>query len=122
MSAFIANQSMVLTTDNLTAVATVITPPSTKVKASGGFIYLNNTTVQIVGATQGTYVQTVPVSGDLISTATKVKSESKFVLLEGDETAPIQTTLQNTVNPFDSIVIPIVVTIQSAGQVKAKAT
>lgn len=121
MGKAIATMSCVLTTDNATAQATIITPPSQKVKASA-FCYFGVLQVQVVGAMQGNLVQNAPMVGVIQPTATKVKSFEGFAVLEGDKTtAPVMCPAIDTSSGAAGV-IPVTVTIQSAGQVKAKAT
>lgn len=122
MGKAIANMSCVLTTDNATAQATIITPPSTKVKAGGAFCYFGVLQVQVVGATQGSMVQNAPMVGTIMPTATKVKSLEGFAVLEGDKTAaPVICPAIDTSSGAPAT-ISVSVTIQSAGQVKVNAS
>ena len=121
MGKAIATMSCVLTTDNATAQAVIMTPPSTKVKASA-FCYFGVLQVQVMGATQGTLVQTAPMVGVIQPTATKVKSYEGVAVLEGDKTtAPVMCPAVDSSSGAAGV-IAVTVTIQSAGQVKASAS
>ena len=105
-----------LTTDNATAKATIIDAPSTKVKAEGKGVYKTPLKVH----TQGSFTQTAPSTGTIISTAKKVKADNVLVILEGDKTnTPVQCPASEP-NTGATTTIPVTVTIQAAGQTKVK--
>lgn len=111
-------QGCTLTTDNATAQAAIIDSPSIKVKAEGKGVYKTPLTVQVVGATQGSFIQTAPSTGTIESTAQKVKAESILVILEGDKTnTPVQCPASDP-NTGATTTITVTVTVQSAGQTK----
>ena len=118
MSKFIAVQGCTLTTDNAAAQATIIDTPSMKVKAEGKGVYKTPLTVQVVGATQGNFVQTAPSVGTIESTAQKVKAENILVILESDKTnTPVQCPAADP-STGATTTIPVTVTVQAAGQTK----
>jgi hypothetical protein len=121
MGKAIATLSCVLITDNATAQATIITPPSAKVKA-GSFCYFGNLQVQVVGATQGSLVQNAPMTGTITATGVKVKSFEGQAVLENDKTlSPVMCPAIDTSSGAAGV-IAVTVTIQNAGQTKAMAT
>ena len=116
----IAVEDCTLTTDNATAKATIIDAPSTKVKAEGKGVYKTPLKVKVEGATQGSFTQTAPSTGTIISTAKKVKADNILVILEGDKTnTPVQCPATDP-NTGATTTIPVTVTIQAAGQTKVK--
>lgn len=120
MSKFIAVQGCTLITDNATAQATIIDTPSMKVKAESKGVYKTPLKVQVMGATQGSFVQTAPSIGNIESTAQKVKAENILVILEGDKTnTPVQCPATDP-NTGATTTIPVSVTVQQAGQTKVK--
>ena len=115
---FIAVQGCTLTTNNATAQATIIDTPSMKVKAEGKGVYKTPLKVQVMGATQGNFVQTDPSTGTIESTAQKVKAENILVILEGDKTnTPVQCPATDP-STGATTTIPVTVTVQAAGQTK----
>lgn len=121
MGKAIATASCVVITDNATAQAVIITPPSVKVKAQSP-CYFGTLQVQVMGATQGSFAQTAPMMGAIMPTATKVKSTEGFAVLEGDKTtAPVMCPATDP-STGATMTIPVTVTIQAAGQVKATAS
>ena len=111
-------QGCTLTTDNAAAQAIIIDSPSMKVKAEGKGVYKTPLTVQVIGATQGNFVQTAPSIGTIESTAQKVKAENILVILEGDKTnTPVQCPAIDP-NTGATTAIPVTVTVQAAGQTK----
>ena len=114
---YIAVQGCTLTTDNVTAQATIIDSPSVKVKAESNGVYKTPLTVQVVGATQGNFAQTAPSTGTIESTAQKVKAENILVILEGDKTnTPVQCPASDPNGATTTI--SVTVTVQQAGQTK----
>ena len=114
----VAVQGCTLTTDNATAQATIIDTPSIKVKAEGKGVYKTPLTVQVVGATQGSFTQTAPSTGTIESTAQKVKADNVFVILEGDKTnTPVQCIATEPSTGATTIIM-VTVTVQQAGQTK----
>lgn len=117
---YITVEDCTLTTDNATAKATIIDTPSIKVKAEGKGVYKTPLKVQVEGATQGSFTQTAPSTGTIISTAKKVKADNILVILEGDKTnTPVQCPATDP-NTGATTTIPVTVTIQAAGQTKVK--
>lgn len=121
MGKAIATASCVLTTDNASAQAVIITPPSKKVKAQNP-CYFGTLQVQVMGATQGSFTQTSPTTGTIQPTSTKVKSTEGFAILEGDKTTDPVMCPATDPSTGATTTIPVTVTIQSAGQVKATAS
>ena len=120
MSKFIAVQGCTLTTDNDTAQATIIDSPSMKVKTEGKGVYKTPLQVQVMGATQGNFVQTAPSVGTIENTAQKVKAENILVILESDKTnTPVQCPATDP-STGATTTISVTVTIQAAGQTKVK--
>ncbi|MDA0065078.1 hypothetical protein OFS07_02110 [Brachyspira hyodysenteriae] len=114
----VAVQGCTLITDNDTAQATIIDTPSIKVKAEGKGVYKTPLKVQVMGATQGNFVQTAPSVGTIESTAQKVKAENILVILEGDKTnTPVQCPATDP-EYWSNYCNPVTVTVQSAGQTK----
>lgn len=120
MSKFIAVQGCVLVTDNATAQARPIDPPSMKVKAGGKGVYKDKLTVEVTLASEGPFQQTAPMTTVINTTSTKIKAEGGiFVLLEGDKSN--NPALCVCVAPDGSTkTVPVKVTIQHAGQTKLK--
>ncbi len=127
MSKNIANESMILQVDNLIVVATIsITgSSSTKVKAISG-VYQDGLAISVTNITAPSAGATIPDPGpyneNIASSATKVKAETKLVLLEGDTSGTINATpkIPSSPNPID-FPVSFKVEISSAGQIKAKA-
>ena len=116
--AYIAVQGCTLTTDNATAQALITDSPSAKVMAGGLGVYVSPLNIQVLGATQGSFTQTAPMTGTIESTAQKVKADGAFVILEGDKTSsPVQCSATDT-SSGATAVIAVTVTVQSAGQTK----
>lgn len=114
----IANANCILTTDNPTAQAIILDAPSVKVMAGGAGVYKSPLNVQVVGATSGSFTQTAPMQGVIISSATKVLADNMLVILEGDKTqVPVMCPATDP-STGATMTIPVNVSVQSAGQVK----
>lgn len=120
MSKFIAVQGCTLTVDNSTAQAQIIDTPSMKVKAENKGVYKTPLKVQVTAASQGSFIQTAPMVGNIVSTAQKIKAENILVILEGDKTASPVMCPASDPSTGASMTIPVTVTIQQAGQTKVK--
>ena len=119
MAENIANTDLTLNHDADLATLNITTPPSTKTKADGSFIYKGPLSVSVTAAQKGTCGTAAGVV-TINPTATKVKDGGSFVSRETDQgTGTVNGTL--TVFPFSACSFPITVDIQDGGQDKAKA-
>lgn len=114
---YIAVLGCTLSTNNATARASIIDMPSAKALINNNGIYKTPLKVQVVGASQGSFTQTAPAIGNIISTAKKVKAENILVILEGDKTdIAVQCP---AINPDGATtIISVTVKIEKAGQNK----
>lgn len=96
--------------------ASITTPPSTKVKADGKPVYRGTLTISITGYT-GQGISGGAGVGTLTGSAQKIKIESQPAVLEGDQ-ATISVTGATPAGP--PATVPVTVSIQNAGQDKAK--
>lgn len=121
---FIAVQGCVLKVNNLTAVATITTPPSDKVLASSP-CYAGDLSVIVNGGTIGnppTITQSTPGNGTINAGALKVLIGNKPAVLEGDKNLiPI---IADGIESSTGVTVPnaftFIVEIQSAGQTKVQ--
>lgn len=96
----------------------IVTPPSTKVKAGGVGVHINNMAIVITGGTDG-MVTAASGSGTFPATASKVKADGALVLRKGDQSIDIVMT---GVNPDSSPgTYTTKVEIDDPGQDKVKA-
>jgi hypothetical protein len=118
LSKDIATTAMTLTCTDGGAAVAVPGQASTKVKAGGSFIYAGNLAVTVSGATQGT-CGSAGGPGTIIPTAIKCKSGGNFVIRKDDKaTFSISGTDTGSGAACN---FSVTVTVQNAGQTKAKA-
>ncbi len=117
----VATISSILSTDNATAAATLLNTPSNKVSILGNMVLINGTTVQIVGASSGSFVQTAPITAAIQPSQTKVLVDSNAVLLQGDKTAQTTITLTDA-SSGATMTLPVTAEIANANQTKVSVS
>ena len=99
---------------------TITSSPSTKCKATGKFIYRGTVSFNFTGGNaSGIVPGSISCTGTISPTATKVKADGSFCILEGDTGSMSGTgTSQSSGNP----IVPVSgsVEISDAGQNKAR--
>ena len=121
----IAVEGMTVLAD-LPVVAVVTPDPATGTKTSAtALVYRDGDTIQVSNITDPTAGATIPdpaiYEAKMISSATRVKSESVLVLLDGDESETIDATPQIPGSPPVDYPVSFKCTITVPGQIKAKA-
>ena len=106
----------------VTRSASWIDPSSTKVKGEGDGFHLDQDQVQVaVGATDGTCTTTVPGTGNMPATATKVKeTDSDKLVLRVDDEVTVSAITGVTMVP-GPCTLDVTVKITAAGQNKVLA-
>jgi len=111
----IAVQGMTLSSTFGTA--SVTNSGSVKTKATGKSVFREKVSFSVSGATSGTCVG-VPITGDILATATKTKADNKFVNRKDDE--KIVSISGTDSGSGASCSFSTTVKIANAGQSKAK--
>lgn len=112
---------VITTTPTVPGTATIPTPPSTKVKAGGAFIYRGIVQCVVKDVTEPGWAQTTPATGIFTVTSTKVKVDGQFVLRQTDQATDIEVELQQTSSPFNKKTVIVNVIVSVAGQTKVLA-
>lgn len=114
--AYIATQSCILVTDNTTAQAKITSLPESNIKINDTPIYCAPLTGVISGASQGSMVQTAPISFTIqAKQIVGVKANDKSIVGMGDASEPVMITVTDS-SSGASATIPVTVTVQDAGQ------
>lgn len=114
--AYIATQSCILITDNATAQAQINSPPESNIMIDNVPIYCAPLTGMIIGASQGSMVQTAPMPFTIqAKQIIGVKANNKGIIGMGDASEPAMVTVTDPVSGATAT-IPVTVTVQDAGQ------
>lgn len=114
--AYIATQSCILVTDNATAQAQINSSPESNIMVNNAPIYCAPLMGMIIGASQGSMVQTVPKPFTIqAKQIIGVKANNKGIIGMGDASEPVTVTVTDP-SSGASVDISVTVTVQDAGQ------
>ena len=102
------------------APATFTGAPSTKMKAGGNFVHLDQVQVTIpAGVTDGTCTTNAPGIGNMSATAVKVSAEGKKVIRKEDSLTV--NAIPGVLSGGGACTLNVTVNVGDAGQTKVKA-